>query len=196
MENHAMKILSFPEPSTPSQLRQQVVDLQDEAWPPDITSRASRGGHDPELSPLSMLLVDADTVLAALDILFKEIEHDGDLYRAAGLSTVVSRTAARRAGHGRRLVQAAHDAMPSMQVDVGVFTCDRPLKGFYEKSGWHELEGTVLIGGTPDNPFPSDQPGFDKVTLGDFFSSPAQNKAPLFHGTRIALYPGQIDKLW
>jgi predicted N-acetyltransferase YhbS len=191
-----METLTFPEAATPSHLRQQVLALQDEAWPPDESQRESRNGHDPSLSPLSMLLVDGDTVLAALDILFKEVEHDGDVYRAAGLSTVVSRTATRGAGHGRRLVQAAHDAMTSMQLDVGLFTCDRPLKGFYERSGWQELDGTVLIGGTPDDPFPSDRPGFDKVTMGDFFSPRARSKAPLFHGSRIALYPGPIDKLW
>jgi aminoglycoside 2'-N-acetyltransferase I len=191
-----MQTLSFPEASTPSHLRQQVLDLQDEAWPPDELSRESRNGHDPSLSPLSMLLVDGDTVLAALDILFKEVEHEGDVYRAAGLSTVVSQTATRGAGYGRRLVQAAHDAMPSMQVDIGLFTCDRPLKGFYEKSGWRELDGTVLIGGTPADPFPSDRPGFDKVAMGDFFSSRARSNALLFHGSRIALYPGSIDKLW
>lgn len=196
VQNRAVRTLTFPEASTPSQLRQQVLDLQDEAWPPEVGLLASSNGHDPALSPLSMLLVDGDTVLAALDILFKELEHDGEIYRAAGLSRVVSGAATRRAGHGRRLVQAAHDAMASMPLDLGLFTCDRPLKVFYEGSGWHELDGTVLIGGTPAAPFPSDRPGFDKVTMGDFFSAPAQSKAMAFHGTRIALYPGEIDKLW
>lgn len=99
-------------------------------------------------------------------------------------------------GHGGRLVQAAHDAMATMALDLGLFTCDRPLKGFYEKAGWHPLDGTVLVGGTPANPFPSDQPGFDKVTMADFFSARAQNAASLFRDTRIALHPGEIDKLW
>lgn len=191
-----MQILSFPETSTPGHLRQQVLDLQDEAWPPDPTPRRSRRGHDPALSPLSMLLVEGDTVLASLDILFKEIEHGRAVYRAAGLSTVVARSASRGKGHGGRLVHAAHDAMATMALDLGLFTCDRPLKGFYEKAGWHALEGTVLVGCTPANPFPSDQPGFDKVTMADFFSVRAQNAASLFRHTRIALHPGEIDKLW
>ena len=32
--------------------------------------------------------------------------------------------------------------------------------------------------------------------MGDFFSPRARSKPPLFHRTRIALYPGPIDKLW
>jgi hypothetical protein len=54
----------------------------------------------------------------------------------------------------------------------------------------------VLVGGTPDAPFPSDQPGFDKVTMGDFFSAAARREHGLFLGARIDLYPGEIDKLW
>lgn len=196
MQYRPIQILSFPAMATPAALRQQALDLQDEAWPPDATPREARTGHDPALAPLSILLVDGETVLAVLDILFKQIEHCGDFYRAAGLSSVVSRKASRGEGHGRRLVRAAHDAIAIMALDVGLFTCDRPLKGFYEQAGWHELEDAVVIGGTPANPFPSDQPGFDKVTMADFFSSRAQSKASQFRDSRIALYPGEIDKLW
>jgi hypothetical protein len=51
-------------------------------------------------------------------------------------------------------------------------------------------------GGTPGIPFASDQPGFDKVTMGDFFSAAARAEQGLFYDTRIELYPGEIDKLW
>ena len=81
-------------------------------------------------------------------------------------------------------------------LDLGLFTCDRPLQGFYQCAGWQLLTGTVLVGGTPDAPFPSDQPGFDKVTMGDFFSAAARREHGLFLGARIGLYPGEIDRLW
>ncbi|MEV0372937.1 GNAT family N-acetyltransferase [Streptomyces sp. NPDC050636] len=216
--------MSFPEAATPPQLRAQVRDLQQEAWP--STAPAGHGGaqlthdHDPALQPLSMLLVANGTVLAALDILSKPIVHAGRRYRAGGLSTVVTRQAARGQGYGRRLVTAAHDAMAAsgldldldrhrhrhrhldlgldldLDWDLGVFTCDRPLQSFYESAGWHRLPGTVLTGGTPQNPFPSDQPGFDKVTMADFFSDRARKERLAFHHTRIELFPGEIDKLW
>ena len=56
------------------------------------------------------------------------------------------------------------------------------------------LPGTVLVGGTPEAPFPSDQ--FDKVTMARFFSPHARTLADTFVGCRIELYPGEIDKLW
>lgn len=196
--------MSFPEAVTPPALRTQVRQLQHEAWPPAVPSAGSDADtvhtteltHDPLLRPLSMLLVEDGTVLAALDVLSKTIVHNGRTYRAGGLSTVVVRRSARGQGHGNHLMAAAHEAMAAGDLDLGLFTCDRPLQGFYESAGWHALPGTALIGGTPHAPFPSDQPHFDKVTMADFFSTKARQTHNNFHHTRIELYPGEIDKLW
>lgn len=188
--------MTFPEADVPPALRTQVAELQDEAWPPDAPSAPGTVTHDPALQPVSMLLVDGATVLAALDILTKQFVHGGESYRAAGLSTVVTRGTARGQGHGRRLVTAAHEAMAAMDLDLGLFTCDRPLQPFYESAGWHQLAGAVLIGGTPSSPFPSDRPGFDKVTMADFFSPRSRRHRAAFPHSRIELYPGEIDKLW
>ena len=68
------------------------------------------------------------------------------------------------------------------------------MTGFYERAGWSVLPGTVLIGGTPEEPFPSDQ--FDKVTLAASFTAHARRNAGRLAGARIALYSGKIDKLW
>ncbi|MGH3859571.1 GNAT family N-acetyltransferase [Actinokineospora sp.] len=166
--------------------------MQAQAWPGGRDSLT----HDPALRPMSMLLVDTDVVVAALDVLAKEIVHAGRAYSAAGLSTVVTRQDVRGRGYGRLLVAAGHDAIAERGFDLGIFTCDRPLRDFYESAGWRWLPGTVLVGGTPSSPFPSDQTGFDKVTMADFFSEPAKRDRSAFLGTRVALYPGEIDKLW
>ncbi|MEV6318923.1 GNAT family N-acetyltransferase [Streptomyces sp. NPDC051776] len=206
-----MEILTFPEAATPPALRAQVLELQEEAWPyegaPTLSAdlSADRLSHDPALNPRTMLLVDRDsdgagggegTVLAALDILSKEIVHAGRRYAAAGLSTVATRGSHRGRGHGRRLVSAAREEMADGKTDVGLFTCARPLQAFYESAGWQVLPGTVLIGGTPEAPFPSDRPGFDKVTMACFFSEESRRREISFHDARIQLYPGEIDKLW
>ena len=115
-----------------------------------------------------MTLVADGRVLAALDILSKEIEHAGERYAASGLSTVVTDEAVRGRGHGRQLVSAAREAIAASGADLGIFTCDRPLGPFYESAGWAVIPGAVLVGGTPEEPFPSDQ--WDKVTLAAFFS--------------------------
>jgi GNAT superfamily N-acetyltransferase len=191
-----VRIETYAELETPPALRRQVLDLHQQAWPGEPVPDVDVPVHDQALHPVSLLLVDGATVLAALDILRKEIVHAGARFRAGGLSTVVTHPEVRGRGHGRRLVVAARAAMPGLGRDVGIFTCDRELAGFYERAGWQLLPGTVLIGGTPDDPFPSDQPGLDKVTFGAFFSPGAQAARPSFEHARIELYPGKIDKLW
>ncbi|HWD45843.1 MAG TPA: hypothetical protein VHM23_19395 [Actinomycetota bacterium] len=54
----------------------------------------------------------------------------------------------------------------------------------------------MLIGGTPEAPFPSDRPGFDKPTMGGLFSAEARRRRGSFRGARIPLFPGEIDRLW
>ena len=167
--------------------------LQTEAWP-EFRSRGLGPKHDPALRPISMLLVDDGRVLAALDILSKPIVHCGQTYAASGLSTVVTHERDRRKGYGKRLVEAARGTMRAAGADLAIFTCDTPLAPFYEAAGFGILEGTVLIGGTPGNPFPSDR--FDKVTVACFFTAMAKRHAADFVGARIELYPGEVDRLW
>jgi aminoglycoside 2'-N-acetyltransferase I len=188
-----VEILSWPESEVPQVLRLQVVALQREAWPA-VDAGAASTGHDPRLRPLSLLLVDDGRVLAALDVLSKTLEHCGETYLASGLATVVTAGAERRRGHGGRLIAAARRSMQAGGSDLAVFTCDPPLAGFYEGGGFEVLPGTVLIGGTPDDPFPSDR--LDKVTLWAPFTLRAREHAADFRGARVALYPGPIDRLW
>ncbi|XKK60661.1 GNAT family N-acetyltransferase [Streptomyces sp. ARC32] len=193
-----MQIVSFPEAATPAGLRVQVRTIQEQAWPSESGADVpvDTPAHDPALRPLSMLLMDEGTVLAALAILFKEIDHAGRRFSAGGLSTVVTSEPVRGRGYGRKLVTVARERMIAHGLDLGLFTCDRPLRAFYESAGWRALPGAVLVGGTRQAPFPSDQPGFDKVTMADFFSATGRRAQASLHHSRIELYPGEIDKLW
>jgi GNAT superfamily N-acetyltransferase len=162
---NALRVVSFPEAGVPSELRRQIVALQDQTWPPDAPG-GDGPWHDPALEPLSMLLIDDDgRVLAGLDVLSKHLEHGGERWSASGLSAVVTDPAVRGRGHGGRLVREARRHIARSGVDIGLFTCDARLSAFYERAGWEHLRGTVIIGGTPEAPFPSDGDGLDKVTL-------------------------------
>jgi GNAT superfamily N-acetyltransferase len=189
--------VTCPEAELPARFRTQVFGLHRQAWPratPPQPGDDLRQVHDPALEPVSMLLVADGRVLAALDILSKSIEHAGETYAASGLSTVVTDEALRGLGYGRTLVTAAREAIEASGADLGIFTCDREIGPFYESAGWPIVPGAVLVGGTPEEPFPSDQ--WDKVTLARFFSKRARAHAVEFEHARIALYPGAIDKLW
>lgn len=179
----------WPEREVPGELRRQVLAIRNDTWP-----ELGDKGHDPDLDPVSMLLLEGEAVVAALDILSKPIEHAGETFSASGLSTVITATDMRRRGLGAELVRAARTRIEVDGVDLGIFTCDTPLRGFYERCGWDVVPGAVLVGGTRKDPFPSDR--FDKVVLASFFTDHARRHASSFEGARIALYPGSIDTLW
>ncbi|MET8625735.1 GNAT family N-acetyltransferase [Kitasatospora sp. NPDC004669] len=193
-----LRILVLPEAGVPRELKLQVAELQEIAWPggPSGPAPGADPVHDPALRPLSLLLLFGDRVLAALDLLSKGLVHAGRTYAATGLSTVVTDPAHRGRGYGRHLVAAARAVAGERGADLGLFTCDRGLQGFYEGAGWEWLPGAVLVGGTAEEPFPSDREGFDKVVLAAFFTERARRHRADFPHRRIALHPGAIDKLW
>ncbi|MFK0222552.1 GNAT family N-acetyltransferase [Streptomyces vinaceus] len=183
-------VVTYAQAELPARFAAQVAALEAQAWP------GATAGHDPGLAPEVMLLLDdGETVLVSLALLHKEIRHAGRTYRAAGLSAVVTRDTARGRGHGGGLVAAARAALAAdPAVDLVLFSCDRPLVPFYEAAGFTRLPGTVLVGGTPEQPLATDAPGFAKEVLADF--SGADTGAEAFTGARIALYPGLVDRLW
>ena len=182
-----MEVVIAPERELPAGLRAQVLALHRETWG-DVS------GHDPVLAPLSMVLLDGGRVVAALDILTKELTHGDEHYRASGLSTVVTDPARRHEGIGLSLLLGAYERMSTSGVDLALFTCDEPLAPFYERAGFEVLAGTQVIGGTPAEPFPSGPLG--KVTLAAFFTPHAQTHRPDFSSADVELYPGTIDRLW
>lgn len=188
-----MRVVVHPEAGVPIELRKQVIALQEGEWPSERPGDPAPW-HDPALGPVSLLLLDDGRVVAALDVLSKELEHAGERFASSGLSAVVTDPTLRGSGFGTILVRAAREHIAASGADLGVFTCDRHLQGFYERAGWKVLEGTVIVGGTPEEPFPSDD--LDKVTMAAFFSERARAAAPAFVGVRVELYPGRIDKLW
>ncbi|MCP3758092.1 GNAT family N-acetyltransferase [Streptomyces sp. TBY4] len=184
----------------PAGLAAQVAELEARAWP------GSSPGHDPELRPRTVLLLDADgRVASSLALLYKPVRlADGRTYRAAGLSAVVTRDGVRGRGYGSRLVAAARAVLAAdPEVDLALFSCDPELVPFYRAAGFEVLPGTVLVGGTPAEPLATDAPGLDKTVLGAFFGEGrtdgegrADRVRAAFTCIRVPLYPGTIDRLW
>jgi GNAT superfamily N-acetyltransferase len=146
------------------------------------------------MQPVAMLLQVDGTAVASLFVLTKEIRHAGAPYRASGLRAVVTDPGHRGKGYGLRLVRAAHDLVRDRGDDLMLFTCDPELVPFYEAAGSRVLPGTVVLGGTPEQPVRSDD--FGKVTLAALFSEQARSAAASFEQSEIALHPGARETLW
>lgn len=193
-DSRIVQVVSYPERAVPRGLRAQMIALQEQAWPSEQPPGLAPW-HDPSLDPVSVLLVDDDgRVLSALDILSKVIRHAGQTYAASGISAMVTDGRSRGKGLGRALARSAKAMMRDGGADLGIFTCDTHLRGFYQGAGWEHLPGTIVVGGTPEDPLASDE--LDKVTMASFFSKKANASRERFVGVRIELYSGNIDRLW
>jgi GNAT superfamily N-acetyltransferase len=159
-----------------------------------VAAFGSLDAHDPALRPETFVLIEDDVVVAAADVLSKTVEHANAMWDASGLSAVVTDPGRRRAGHGEAVSRAAIAWAESRGADLVIFSCDTPLRGFYERCGCRVLLSTVLIGGTPDDPLRTDE--FDKVVLARFFTARAVAASGVFEDCEVALYPGTVDRLW
>ena len=180
---------SWPQADVPAAVRAEVAALDRLAWP-----SSTGADHDPALDPFRLVRRADGVAVATLAILSKSVPVGDRPWSLTGLSAVVTHPEHRGQGHGRALCLAARDVMAQRGADVGIFTCDADLVPFYEGCGFAVLEGTVLLGGTPDDPLISSDLG--KTTLADFFTDEAAAARAQFVGARIRLYPGTRDRLW
>jgi len=188
-------VVTYPQDDLPLDLKRQALEILAAAFPGgrSVEERLSRRLHDPRTSPVCMLLVEGDRVLAYLAVPSTTIDHAGRTYRASGLSAVSTHPAHLRQGHAARLITAARAWIEASDADLGVFTCDPPLVPLYEACGWTHMPSTVVVGGTREQPFRAD--GLGKATLMCFFSPSARERRADFEGADVYLDLREGD-LW
>lgn len=188
-------IFTYPQEDLPLDLKAQIIAILDGEWAGDldVEARLRRPLHDPDRRPVCVVLREGGSVLGYLAILSTVIRHAGQAYRASGLSAVITNLPYRGRGHGRQLVTAARELIAASPVDLGIFTCDPPLVGFYVQCGWVPMPHTSVVGGTRERPFLADTLG--KRTLMGFFSVHAREHRRDFAGAELYLELHEGD-LW
>jgi aminoglycoside 2'-N-acetyltransferase I len=190
-----IEVIVCPEEKLPDDLRRQTLAAMRAEWPAAFSgAKADRAQlNDPDLHATICALVEDGQLASHASVPWKLIAHRGEPYKAYGLSGVLTVPAYRGRGYGERVVRAATAFMERDGADIGLFTCDPPLRAFYERCGWNLLEGASLVGGTRARPFPSDTLG--KLTFARFFSAHAQARRDDFAGAAIWLELREGD-LW
>jgi len=188
-----VQLRTYLNDTLPPALDARVLALLQAEYPGMFIGRTQRSLNDPRTHPTLLLLMDGDDVISYLAIPSKIIQHAGREYKAYGLSSVITHPSFRRQGYGHTIVAAARGFIAASDADIGVFTCDPPLVDFYVGCGWSLMGGTWLVGGTRENPFPSNE--LDKCTLMGFFSEKARARRADFEGVAICLDLREGD-LW
>jgi GNAT superfamily N-acetyltransferase len=190
-----IEITACPEEELSDDLLRQTLAVLRAEWPAAFSGAKSNQTelNDPALHAMIFSLVLDGQLASHLSVPRKTIIHRCEPYKAYGLSGVLTGPAFRGKGYGERVVRAATAFMEQDGADVGLFTCDPPLRRFYERCGWTRLEGASLVGGTRAKPFPSDTLG--KITFVRFFSARAQAHENNFMDAAIRL-DLRVGDLW
>jgi GNAT superfamily N-acetyltransferase len=189
-----IQLFQYPQGNCPKDISTQIVELLRAEWPntfkqagPDWPTESA------ELKPTSIVLVDNGVVISHAAVLRKTINHCAENYLAFGLGSVVTRQSLRRRGFGRRIVEHATHYMKQEDADLGVFTCDSHLAAFYVFGGWEVTLSSPLVGGTIEEPLPSERVG--KLTIIQLFSEKAKKLREKILSRPITIELGK-GKLW
>jgi GNAT superfamily N-acetyltransferase len=169
-------------------LRRDIALLQHRvaptAGPPPGDS--SPPEHDPLLDALSFYLVADSRVVSYAAVVHKQIKHGHETFWIGGLSCVATDPDYQGRGLGSRTVGAATRYIEHSTIDIGIFTCDPPLAGFYARAGaWPVVPDVIVIGSRQEGALSSI--ALQKVVLMRLFSAKAQAAVAGLRQTTINL---------
>ncbi|MEH7085682.1 GNAT family N-acetyltransferase [Neobacillus drentensis] len=190
-----IELLHFHQGDCPTYIKKQIISLMRQEWPQAFGDN-DEDIHWPdslETQPTSLVFVENDIVISHAAIPWKYINHEGQKYKAFGLSEVVTNPSLRKQGFGLRLIKEAYSFIEKNNPDISIFTCEHALVHFYAKSGWEHKQNINLIGGTRNKPFRSDSLGL--CTMIKLISATAQTNLFSFEETEVYLELGE-QRLW
>lgn len=100
-----------------------------------------------EHHPVSFVLVEHGLVISHAQVVWKRLAHGGRMYKAYGLTGVLTYPSFRGQGYGEQVVRAATEYIDRCDGDAALFHCDPALKGFYGRCGWEHIAGVATYAG-------------------------------------------------
>lgn len=184
-----VELLTYVGEELPADLRCQVLSFQRIQWPDGFmgVNRLRDWIHHPEHHPTHFMLVESGVLISYAGVLWKYLEHAGEVHKTYGLSGVLTYPAFGRQGYGSRVVAAATAHIRGSDADIGLFTCAHHLKDFYSASGWIPMEDTVLLSGPRSASYPTEE-----LVMMDFFSEKGKRGRSVFASMPVHF----DDDLW
>lgn len=149
------ELLIFPDDDFPPEYRCQVLAFLRVQWPEGFLgeNRLRNWITRPAYHPVHFILAEAGLVISHAEVVWKHLEHAGDIYKTYGLTGVFTFPSFRGQGYGLQVITAATGYIRSRSdADVGMFHCAPDLKRFYMKAGWIPMESTITYIGPRQNP--------------------------------------------
>lgn len=154
--SNALRIIKYSEECFSADIHAGILALEKRAWP---AIPASRYPEDPALFVCAFVLLVEDVVVSHAAIYQKEVQLAGEYYLAYGVGEVVCDERYRCKGYTTMLLRSVYDFIDMQQADLTIFTCSPARVALYTRIGWEWKKDAVLIGGSKQQPFRSDELG-------------------------------------
>ena len=127
-----------------------------------------------------MVLVENGILISHAEVVWKNLEHAGETYRAYGLTGVFTYPGHRRQGYGTQIVDAGTEYIVATDADIGIFSCDPSLKRFYARCGWVPMKKVKILIEPEGQPLV-----VDELTMMLFLSEKGKRARPAFESEPV-----------
>ncbi|HYF61704.1 MAG TPA: GNAT family N-acetyltransferase [Herpetosiphonaceae bacterium] len=185
-----ISLLTYPTDQLPPEWHWQVLSFLRVTWPEGFAGplRQRDWITRPDDHPLSFLLVEGDLLLGHVNVVWKQLAHGGEDFKAYGLTGVFTYPSVRGQGYGLELVRQATAYIDGQDADVALLNCAPATAPFYQRAGWEPLPAARTWIGPPDA-----RKRADELLMMRFVSARGQRRRPWFE--QGDLYFGS-DSTW
>lgn len=149
-----LKIYQNSQIDMPPLIRQQVVDFLRCEWPDGFqgVNRLRNWITPRSENPVNFMLIEDDTVISHIEVVWKMLEHNGIIYKAYGLTGVFTYPQFQKQGYGKQLLATATAYILKSDADLAMYHVDKNLVPFYSQSGWEPIWTAQTLSGDQDKP--------------------------------------------
>ena len=157
-DGNLIQILQCTHDAAFQKLKSQIIALEETAWP-SAPEEEPIYPVQPNTFVTAFVIIKEGKAIGQVAIRKQSFSHKGTSYLAYGISEMVTHPAYQKQGLGTQLLQKVATFIEGQKPDICIFTCRPELIPFYKKGGFWFCEKLFLVGGTPENPFPSQELG-------------------------------------
>ena len=172
------ELLTFTSAEFPEHLKWQAVSFLRVQWPDGfVGENRLRNWVTREADhPIHIVLVEQDILISHTNVVWKYLNHNGETYKAYGLTGVFTFPSFRGQGCGSRVIAAGTAYIQASDADIAMLYCDERLRSLYAKQGWKPLDTSTTYLGTAEKPERVD----DEILMMLFLSPKGQQGQPAF----------------
>lgn len=171
------------------EIKMEIAALLKLVWPDADKTAEQAESHPQEFNVHSFYLHADAQMIAYAGVVRKRIQHFGQEFHIAGLSSVAVHPYHRGCGLGHKIVAAATAWIENEKddpIDFGIFTCHPSLVGMYQSAGsWMARPDIVLIASKNEDALSSET--MNVVVMMRYFSNKAETHQGILCNTRITL---------